>query len=79
MLKERFSSIRGYWERAGRRVFPLSAGGVQAMEAPARPAVRLVIDKLNRNDRGVPALRQTILMPGHGHEGRMPAPLTRGV
>ena len=30
--------------------------------------VRLVIDKLNRNDRGVPALRQTILIPGHWHE-----------
>ena len=42
-------------------------------------AVRLVIDKLNRNDRGVPALRQTILMPGHWHEGRTLAPRTRGV
>ena len=31
-------------------------------------AVRLVIDKLNRNDRGVPALRQTIRIPGHWHE-----------
>ena len=79
MLKERFLSIRADWERAGRRVFPLSAGGVLTMEASGAAAVRLVIDKLNRNDRGVPALRQTILMPGHWHEGRTLAPLTRDV
>jgi LacI family transcriptional regulator/LacI family fructose operon transcriptional repressor len=55
-----------------------SVGGiVQNPGAIGAAAVRLVIDKLNRNDRGVPALRQTILIPGHWHEGRTLAPLTR--
>jgi DNA-binding LacI/PurR family transcriptional regulator len=35
-------------------------GIVQNPGAIGAAAVRLVIDKLNRNDRGVPALRQTI-------------------
>ena len=52
-------------------------GIVQNPGAIGAAAVWLVIDKLNRNDRGVPALRQTILMPGHWHEGRTLAPLTR--
>ncbi|AHF90574.1 LacI family transcriptional regulator [Opitutaceae bacterium TAV5] len=39
-------------------------------------AARMVIDKLNRNDRGVPAVRQTVLIPGkwvEGHTLRSPA------
>ena len=57
----------------------LITGIVQNPGAIGAAAVRLVIDKLNRNDRGVPALRQTILMPGHWHEGRTLGPLTRDV
>lgn len=33
-------------------------------------ASRMVIDKLNRNDRGVPAVRQTVLIPGQWVEGQ---------
>ncbi|WP_232766641.1 LacI family DNA-binding transcriptional regulator [Geminisphaera colitermitum] len=33
-------------------------------------AVRMVIDKLNRNDLGIPALRQTVLIPGRWREGK---------
>jgi LacI family transcriptional regulator/LacI family fructose operon transcriptional repressor len=39
-------------------------------------AARMVIDKLNRNDRGVPSVRQTVLIPGQwveGHTLRDPA------
>jgi LacI family transcriptional regulator/LacI family fructose operon transcriptional repressor len=54
-------------------------GIIQNTGAIGAAAVRLVIDKLNRNDRGVPPLRQTILMPGHWHEGRTLAPLARAV
>lgn len=54
-------------------------GSIQNTGAIGGTAVRLVIDKLNRNDRGVPALRQTILVPGRWHEGRTLAPAVPAV
>jgi LacI family transcriptional regulator/LacI family fructose operon transcriptional repressor len=50
---------------AGERI----SGIIQHHAAIGAAAVRLVIDKLNRNDRGIPAVRYTTLAPGSWHEG----------
>jgi len=44
-------------------------GVQQAWDAIGAIAVQLVIDKINRNDRGVPAMQRTILTPGSWFEG----------
>lgn len=45
------------------------AGIQQAWHSIGAIAVQQVIDKINRNDRGAPALFRSILIPGRWHEG----------
>ncbi len=48
-------------------------GVVQAAAEIGALATRLLVDKLQRNERGVPALPQTVLIPGRWTEGSLAA------
>lgn len=74
--------VTGWLERAGIRVGAdlglanvnaladqAIAGVQQEWNAIGAIAVQLLIDKINRNDRGAPQLYRTIVTPGRWHEG----------